>query len=327
MPRPPIQGASAVHVRLAAAAFLTALLVTGIPATAQPLPPGAAIPIWTGGAPGSQARRDEPERLEGSYVHNIHSPSLTPFPADPAHATGAAMIVVPGGGHRMLVVENEGYAPARILNRFGLTAFVLRYRLAREPGSPYTIEGDAAADLRRAIRWVRSHAADYALDPGRIGVMGFSAGGELVSLVADNPAVETRPTDPVDRVSARPDFQLLVYPGPLGIPARAAALAPPALIVAGSLDACCAEPAMTLYAQLREAKVSAELHLYADADHGFNLGIRSQRLSISHWPDRIFDWLSDGGWLQPRSPAAAARGKQLERRRLWRMRWSLEDAT
>jgi acetyl esterase/lipase len=187
---------------------------------------------------------------------------------------------------------------ARALNRVGVTAFVLKYRLAREPGSRYSIENDAAADLRRAVRWVRAHAAEYGVDPHRVGVMGFSAGGELVTLVADNP--EPSPParqDAIDRQSARPDFQILVYPGPLGVPAQAAKAAPPAFLVAGSNDQCCAPPTLALYQQLRAAGVSVELHLYADTDHAFNMGQRSERLSDVHWPDRLADWLGDGGWL------------------------------
>jgi acetyl esterase/lipase len=278
------------------AAFALILLAT--PAVAQQAP---TIALWPNGAPGSEARRTEAETVKDSYVSN--NPSLTVYRATATHANGAAVIVVPGGGHRMLVMVNEGEVPAKALNRYGVTTFVLKYRLAREPGSSYDIERDAAADLRRAIRWVRTHAADYAIDPARIGVMGFSAGGELVSLVADNPASVQTPVGTIDRVSARPDFQILVYPGPLGTPAKAPVGAPPAFLVAGSLDQCCATSAMTLYTQLRGAGVSAELHLYADADHAFNLGMHSERISIQHWPDRLADWLSDGGWLIPRGSA------------------------
>lgn len=278
------------------------LAFTG-PATAATAPETTAIPLWPHGAPGSERHAGEAERLEdGSYVHNVHSPSLTPSAADAGRANGVAIIIVPGGGHRMLVFQNEGMVPARALNRYGITTFVLKYRLAREPGSTYTIEGDAAADARRAIRWVRTHAADYHIDPHRIGLMGFSAGGELVSLVADNPAPSAAPTaDPIDRESARPDFQVLVYPGPLGIPAKAVKDAPPAFITAGSIDPCCATPALALYDQLRLAGVSAELHMFADTDHGFNLAMHNDRISIQHWPDRLADWLSDGGWLIPQS--------------------------
>ena len=144
---------------------------------------------------------------------------------------------------------------------------------------------------------VRAHAAEYGVDPHRIGLMGFSAGGELVSLEADNPAPPSTPADAVDRVSARPDFQVLIYPGPLGVPARAVVGAPPAFLAAGTLDTCCALPTLTLYQQLRAAGVSAELHLFADTDHGFNVAMHSERVSIAHWPDRLMDWLSDGGWL------------------------------
>jgi acetyl esterase/lipase len=281
--------------------LLALLLACAGPVHAAPAPEDAAIPIWPHGAPGSERHAGEAERLEGgAYVHNVHNPSLTVFRADPKHANGAAIIVVPGGGHRMLVFQNEGVVPAKALNRYGVTSFVLKYRLAREPGSTYTIEGDAAADARRAIRWVRAHAADYGVDPHRIGIMGFSAGGELVSLVADNPAPAAPATDAIDRESARPDFQVLIYPGPLGTPGKAVAGAPPAFIAAGSIDPCCATPALALYDQLRHAGVSAELHMFADTDHGFNLAMHSERISIQHWPDRLDDWLSDEGSLIPR---------------------------
>jgi len=266
----------------------------------QAAPP--SFQLWPNGAPGSEKRHNEPETVQNTYVSNIHDPSLTVVRADPRHANGAAVIVVPGGGHRMLVWMNEGMVAAKSLNRVGVTAFVLKYRLARDTaaGSAYSIEGDGAADLRRAVRWVRAHATEYGIDPHRLGVMGFSAGGELVSLVADNPApVSAAGGDAIDKLSGRPDFQVLVYPGPLGVPAKAVQNAPPAFIVAGSVDKCCAPPALGLYQQLVAAGVSAELHLYAETDHAFNMGQRSERLSDVHWPDRLADWLSDSGWLIP----------------------------
>nr|WP_295663835.1 alpha/beta hydrolase [Polymorphobacter sp.] len=280
--------------------WIVALLAFASRAGAQEAARPVSIPLWTQGAPGSEQRRAEPEIVENTYVRNIHQPSLTVFRADPAHANGAAVIVIPGGGHRMLVWINEGVMPARTLNRFGVTAFVLKYRLAREEGSKYDIARDAAADARRAVRWVRAHAAEYGVDPRRLGLMGFSAGGEVVSMVADAPAPATPANaDAIDRLSARPDFQVLVYPGPLGIPAPAAAGAPPAFMVAGTLDQCCAMPVLTLYQQLRTAGVSVEMHLFADTDHAFNVGMHSERLGVAHWPDRLADWLADGGWLRP----------------------------
>jgi acetyl esterase/lipase len=281
---------------------LAAALFAGA-AYAQPALPaldaGApVVRIWPNGAPGAEAHRAEPEQVVNTYVHHVEDPSLTIFRAEPRHANGAGVIVMPGGGGRMLVWVNEGLGPAKMLNRYGVTAFVLKYRLAREPGSPYTIERDAVADARQAVRWVRAHAAEYGVDPHRIGLMGFSAGGELVTLSTDNPPPPTPAVGGLDQVSARPDFQVLIYPGPLGAPAKAVEGAPPAFIAAGSIDPCCATPALQLYDQLRHAHVTAELHMFADTGHGFNLGTRSESLAIQHWPDRLADWLEDGGWLR-----------------------------
>ena len=279
------------------ALFLCAVLA--LPAMAQSTPP--VVRLWPDGAPGSEQRRSEAETVkDGVYFSTVPDPSLTVLRADPRHANGAAVIVVPGGGHRMLVFQNEGMLAAKNLNRAGVSAFVLKYRLARDQGSAYSIENDAANDLRRAVRWVRAHAAEHGVDPRRIGVMGFSAGGELVSLVADNPEPARQGRrDALDSVSARPDFQVLVYPGPLGVPAKSVANAPPAFLVAGSRDTCCMPPTIALYRQLVAAGVSAELHLYADTDHAFNVGQRGERISLQHWPDRLNDWLADGGWLVP----------------------------
>jgi acetyl esterase/lipase len=280
------------------AALALALLIALRPAPAADPEVQA---IWPHGAPGAEAHVHDPEIVENTYVRSVHNPNLTVFRADPNHANGAAVVIAPGGGHRMLVFVNEGIMPAKTLNRFGITVFVLKYRLAREAGSTYSVERDAAADARRAIRWVRAHASDYGVDPHRIGLMGFSAGGELVSLVADNPEPpRSWAPDAIDRLSARPDFQILIYPGPLGIPARQIAGAPPAFIAAGALDTCCEPPSMALFDQLRSAGISAELHVFAGTDHGFNVAMHNERVSIQHWPDRLFDWLSDEGWLLPR---------------------------
>jgi acetyl esterase/lipase len=288
------------------------LMLACAPAFAQ-VGTGQAHLLWPGGAPGSEKRHGEPETVQNTYVSNIHDPSLTVVRADPRHANGAAVIIAPGGGHRMLVFMNEGMVAAKSLNRVGVTAFVLKYRLARDQGSTYGIETDAAADLRRAVKWVRAHAAEFGVDPNRLGVMGFSAGGELVTLVADNPAPVVPAAvrqDTVDKQSARPDFQVLVYPGPLGVPAKAVHNAPPAFIVAGSADKCCGPPSVALYQQLVAAGVSAELHMYADTDHAFNMGQRSERLSDVHWPDRLADWLADSGWLVPHDGKAAGKARQ-----------------
>jgi acetyl esterase/lipase len=279
-------------------------LAIAIACTPLAVPPAAAqfkepkpitIPIWPNGAPGSEARRNEAEVAQDYWVRNVHNPSLTLY--KPEHQNGSAINIYPGGAHRMLVWTGEGVKAGPALNRYGITIFVLKYRLAREEGSKYTIEGDAADDARRAIRFVRAHAKDYGVDPQRIGVMGFSAGGELVTLVADNPEpAMKRAPDAIDKVSARPDFQVQIFPGPLGLPAKAVKDAPTAFLVAGSVDECCAAPTVQLYEQLRAAGSPAELHMYARAGHAFNMD-ESDRISVLHWPDRLADWMMDEGLM------------------------------
>jgi acetyl esterase/lipase len=283
--------------RLALSIGLAAVALPAAPASAQfKEPKPVTMPIWPNGAPGAEARRNEPEQAQDYWVRNVHNPSLTLY--KPEHQNGSAIIIFPGGAHRMLVWTGEGVKAGPALNRYGITVFVLKYRLAREDGSRYTIEGDAADDARRAIRFVRAHAGDYGVDPRRIGVMGFSAGGELVTLVADNPEPAGRRArgDAIDAVSARPDFQVQVFPGPLGLPAKAARGAPPAFLVAGSLDECCASPTVQLYEQLRAAGTPAELHMYARAGHAFNID-ETDRISVLHWPDRLADWMMDEGLM------------------------------
>jgi acetyl esterase/lipase len=278
-------------MRAAAAIAMCMALCTPAAAQYQPSHPTVAT-IWPANAPGL-SRRNEPEIAKDYWVRNIHNPSLTIF--RPKRQNGAAIIVIPGGGHKLIVWTNEGVNVAQALNRYGVTAFVLKYRLAQEEGSTSTIN-DSVSDVRRSIRWVRAHAADYGIDPRRIGIMGFSAGGELVSLVADNRQKSSAPIDSVDRLSDRPDFQVLVFPGPQGVPADDIAHAPPAFIIAGTLDDCCAKPAVQLYEQLRAGGRDAELHMYAGAGHAFNLD-ESSRISIIHWPDRLADWMADEGFL------------------------------
>jgi acetyl esterase/lipase len=281
---------------------LAVLLAGAVPAAAQDAP--EVVRLWPDGAPGAGERRNEPELAREYWVRNVNDPSLTAFPADPRHASGAAVIVIPGGAHTHIVWTTEGPNVARALNRMGISAYVLKYRLGRAEGSPYSVE-DAAADTRRAVRWLRANAQAQGIDPERIGVMGFSAGGELVTLVADNPEpAASRAADPLREVSARPDFQVLVFPGPLGQPATAIADAPPAFLVAGSLDECCAAPTVALYEQLRQGGIAAELHMYAGAGHAFNLD-ESDLISVLHWPDRLADWMADSGLMDERSRRTA----------------------
>ncbi|HEY7958713.1 MAG TPA: alpha/beta hydrolase [Sphingomicrobium sp.] len=281
-----------------AAALVSACLLASTAALGQYTPAHpTVVDIWPANARGFP-KRTEPEIAKDYWVRNIHNPSLTIYRS--ARQDGAAVIVIPGGGHKLIVWTTEGVNVAKALNRYGITAFILKYRLAQDEGSTSTVE-DAASDVRRSIRWVRAHAQTYGVDPNRVGIMGFSAGGELVSLVADNrPVKAAAAIDDIDRQDDRPDFQVLVFPGPQGVPANDVAHAPPAFITAGTLDDCCAKPAVQLYEQLRTGGRDAELHMYAGSGHAFNLD-ESNRISIIHWPDRLADWLADEGFLDRRN--------------------------
>jgi acetyl esterase/lipase len=281
-----------------AAALVSACLLASTAALGQYTPAHpTVVDIWPANARGFP-KRTEPEIAKDYWVRNIHNPSLTIYRS--ARQDGAAVIVIPGGGHKLIVWTTEGVNVAKALNRYGITAFILKYRLAQDEGSTSTVE-DAASDVRRSIRWVRAHAQTYGVDPHRVGIMGFSAGGELVSLVADNrPVKAPAAIDDIDRQDDRPDFQVLVFPGPQGVPANDVAHAPPAFITAGTLDDCCAKPAVQLYEQLRTGGRDAELHMYAGSGHAFNLD-ESNRISIIHWPDRLADWLADEGFLDRRN--------------------------
>ena len=248
--------------------------------------------LWPNGAPGAKANGgDEVVTIKGEGDHvvsNVHRPSITVYL--PEKHTGVSVIVVPGGGHRELWTDHEGHAEACFLNEHGIAAFVLQYRLAREEGSTYTVEGDALNDLKRAIRTVRSRA-EWANDTRRIGAMGFSAGGQLVALGAtraDDGNASAK--DPVDRVSSKLDFAALVYPGTwadLQIDART----PPMWLLCGSDDRPEVVAGITnIYLKLREAKVPAELHLYDGVGHGF--GMRASLTGpVSHWPQQFVDWI------------------------------------
>src|SRR5579863_15340 len=185
------------------------------------------IPLWPNGAPGFEKLKDIPEQAKDYWVKNINNPTLTVFLPPKDKANGSAVIVCPGGGHRLLVYNAEGVEPAKFLNDLGVTVFVLKYRLARDTNSPYKIE-DAKMDGERAMRLVRARAAEYGIDSNRIGMMGFSAGGEVVDMVAFDPKkADQNAADAIDRQSARPDFLIQIYPGPGFIPGEIPTNAPP----------------------------------------------------------------------------------------------------
>lgn len=255
----------------------------------------ASFPLWPDGAPGSEARKDEPEKVEGNNVTNVHDPSLTPYLPAADRATGTAIIVCPGGGHAKLCVGHEGYALCEWFRERGIAAFLLKYRLSREEGSSYTLEGDAMNDTRRALRTVRSRAEEWGIRPDRIGIIGFSAGGELAAYSAMWPEPgDAEAKDPVERAGSRPDFQALIYPGKSATFTVEPGM-PPVFIACGYGDRPdIAEGMASLYLKYKKAGVKAELHIYANAGHGF--GYRPDRKNAAgRWVDRFDEWLVDSG--------------------------------
>lgn len=261
----------------------------------------AEILLWSKGAPGSADKTGE-ESLritpEGDRViTHINKPSVTLFLAAPAKNSGTAIILVPGGGHSELWISHEGYSPAKWFQEHGINAFVLKYRLAKEANSTYTVDKDELADIQRAIRLVRSRAKEWKLDTSRIGVAGFSAGGELSALAAMHfSQADKNAADPIDRENDRPDFQALIYPGNIER-LSVAKNAPPVFIAGGYKDRSdISEGIARLYLKYKEAGIPAELHIYASIGHGF--GIRqTNKGSYTEWPHQIGIWLKDMGML------------------------------
>jgi acetyl esterase/lipase len=279
-------------------AGLSFLLLSAASALGQ----GQTVLVWPDGALGSEGRAgQEVVRLSkrGDHVvSSIHAPSLTAYLPKREEATGAAVVVIPGGGHAELWMDHEGYRVAQALAERGIAAFVLKYRLAREKGSKYTVEGHALPDVQRAVRLVRSRAGEWAVDPTRVGVMGFSAGGELAALASTRYDLGIPGSiDPVDRVSSRPDFQALFYPS---IPQdlKISRDIPPSFLLCGAAD----QPAISLglanlYVELNRAGVPTELHIYAGIGHGFGLRATNQG-PVAAWPQRFVDWLGAQGFLK-----------------------------
>ena len=254
---------------------------------------GEVIPLWADGAPGFEDRKDEAEVEEKGSVTNVHFPTLTAFRPPEDKANGVAIVIAPGGGLRKLGMKGGGYDPARFLASHGYTTFVLKYRLSRQPGVPYKFEEHVLQDGQRAIRKVRHLSEDFGIDPDKVGMLGFSAGGEVVSITCYKPgAGDPKAEDPVDRLNARPNFQMLVYPGPVGIPSSLPEDTPPAFMLIAADDNH-TSVLLNLMQRFREIGVDYETHIYARGGHGFGMGTRSKRLSIQKWPERMLDWLHD----------------------------------
>jgi acetyl esterase/lipase len=263
------------------------------------------IPLWENGAPGALGHDDS------------DIPTLTYYPA--AHGAPTSVIIAPGGGYRGLEMNYEGRQVANWLNATGISAFILKYRLGPRYHHPIEL-----GDAQRAIRWVRAHAADYGLKPDRIGMLGFSAGGHLTSTAethfdSGNPGA----SDPIDRVSSRPDFAVLCYavvsmtapyshrgsaqallgdsPDPklladLSNESHVTPQTPPTFIFSTSEDTTVpSENSVAFYLALHRVHVPAELHIFQKGPHGVGLDLGDP--ALGEWPTLLLHWLRGLGLL------------------------------
>ena len=263
--------------------------------------------LWPGGAPGALGSEDRDK------------PSITIRLADSAKANGTAVIVCPGGGYGNLAMDHEGAQVAAWLNNLGISAFILKYRLGPIYHHPAPLQ-----DAQRAIRTVRSRAKEFGIDPNRIGIWGFSAGGHLASTTGTHfDDGQSNASDPIDRLSSRPDFMILAYPvisltteyvhkgsrknllGDPYDPALAEQLSnekqvtsrtPPTFLFHTDDDAGVpVENSVLFFLALKKAKVPAEMHIYQKGKHG--VGLAQSDPVLSTWPDRLRDWLQIRGLL------------------------------
>ena len=272
--------------------------------------------LWPGGAPDA---KDIPnnEIYKDGHISNVSIPTLTAFYPPAEIATDAAVIICPGGGYRILSIEKEGSDIAKWLNSFGVTAFVLKYRLTTPNGTGYHYPAQFN-DLKRAIRTLRNSAKDFKIDPQKIGVIGFSAGGHLSSTVGTHfESGDKNASDVIERVSCRPDFMILIYPhisltdagtsqsyvtnllgkeykpelpDYLSNEKQVTKQTPPTFLVHASDDQIVPpEPTVDFYLAMRKAGVKGQLHIFEKAGHGF--GLAKEKGPAENWPALCEQWI------------------------------------
>jgi len=306
--------------RLLLPALLLTCLATAWSGGAADAPP-LIVPLWPGKVPDDDAAtigaekvfelviKGKPHTIAGQptkWVTNVTKPTLTVYrPAK--NTTGAAVLICPGGGYHNLGWDVEGEEIAAWLNTLGITGIILKYRCPRRPGD---VKGEPPLgplkDAQRAVSLVRAKAKEWSLDPHKIGMVGFSAGGHLVGATATN--FEQRayaPQDDVDKISCRPDFGIMVYSGYFNVKdqlsptIRTPANLPPLLLVHATDDPIsAADHSVTMYLAMKRAGASAELHIYATGGHGF--GVRKVPHPCAGWTERCADWLRQQGVLPAR---------------------------
>jgi acetyl esterase/lipase len=242
--------------------------------------------LWPKGAPG--ATGDSPE----------DKPAIYAYLPDSDKSTGAAMLVVPGGGFQTRVADHEGTLIAQWLRAHGISAFVLRYRIR-----PIGTTADAVADAQRALRYLRAHATEYKISPDRIGTIGFSAGAELLHIAAGTAAPpSTESQDPVERWSGQMNFMVLAYGSTNTVGADAHGNFPPTFLFCTAEDTGHLNGMLTLYTNLRRARVPVEAHWFQDGEHG--VGFAHGDPVLGTWPDLMFTWIRTGGFLTEKQRVA-----------------------
>ncbi|HUV69071.1 MAG TPA: alpha/beta hydrolase [Terracidiphilus sp.] len=303
-------------ILLVAVAALSSSLMAQ-PSGWPPSPDHLTLQVWPGAAPGAPTNlppegdltTPKDNLIAGRpllHWSNVVMPTITLYKAKgAAEGLRPAVVVFPGGGYRILAIDLEGTEVCDWLNSVGVTCVLLKYRVPDT--GPYPKSAAALQDAQRAMGLVRLHAAEWGIDPNRIGVLGFSAGGHLAAAISN--LYEKRLYDPVDeadKLSCRPDFAVVVYPGYLALADQnfapnpeihPTANTPPTFIVQAEDDPVHVENAVVYFMQLKNAKVPAELHVYAQGGHGY--GLRRTALPVTSWPVEVAKWLHTIGILAP----------------------------
>lgn len=301
--------------------LLSSFLLTGASraegaGTWQPAPGHVQRPLWPGAVPDAEATSAKPE-LSGpvgkrliagrpwTFIAEVSRPTLTVYRPTVA-TTGAAVVVFPGGGYNVLAIDLEGTEACDWLVARGIACILLKYRVPCRKSGPYRNCRIALQDAQRAVGLVRFHAVEWGIDPRRIGVMGFSAGGHLVAAMSTQYATRLYPrVDAADDASCRPDFAIALYPGHLAVPERGFALnpdlavtvqTPPTFLLHAQDDPVDpVENTLVYYAALRKAGVPAEMHVFAKGGHAF--GLRRTASPATAWPALVEQWLGEIGML------------------------------
>ena len=290
--------------------YLTYFLIFGFLCGGEPRL--RTLPLWPDLAPGEVEGEVGPEEEKPPKpgekgilrITNVSQPTLTVYPANPAKANGSAVLVCPGGGYGILAYEHEGTDVCQWLNEMGVTGILLKYRVPRRKDRPK--HEAPLQDSQRALGLVRKHAKSWGINPSKLGILGFSAGGHLsvMTLTSFHERTYSR-IDEADDLSCRPDFGILVYPAYLVDRTTRDSLfpevvirkdTPPCFFVHTGDDHVPAEGSALAYLALEKAGVVGnELHLFPFGGHGY--GMRKTDRAVSEWPDRAESWMRASGWL------------------------------